>query len=413
VEEPVGGVPVAGEHRADITRRPGGVKLACSRGRAYDLVGNTMVGILPRFWLLGGPWRGHGTDCLALLKAARRAQQTFEATRRANLPVQPAFASDRCDERIGRMCYWYEGGLDTAPEEPPRIREARVRLLATLADASVALPGDEWIAGQRVRYLIEHQAFDAAVHLARRTFARIEREARTTFGLYWGDDLRDLLVRYGWATYWTREPPRSELVPSEPRIAGHEPSPSLHFGATMRAFDDPGGARPDDWVLDPRRARERYAPAYARAFVELDHQAAVFRRADSCVVVGAYDLSGDTLFAGDSVTGALVLAADDQTVALSRDSGVVRGTRALTATAPCQPFVLSLEALAPREKHVARARYGVTPPSALPNQVEISDLLLFDPPDSVPDNLSAVIPRAYGATRFSAPHRVGVFWELY
>ena len=468
-----------------------------------------MVGILPLFWLLGGPWRGHGTDSLALLKAARRAQQTFEATRRANLPVQPAFASDRCDERIGRMCYWYEGGLDTAPEEPPRIREARVRLLATLADASVALPGDEWIAGQRVRYLIEHQAFDAAVHvatacrattwwcealggmarhaagdfagadstftaalrdmpedercgwtdispllegelakryrrldcagretfaarwwwltrplyslggndrrtehLARRTFARIEREARTTFGLYWGDDLRDLLVRYGWATYWTREPPRSELVPSEPRIAGHEPSPSLHFGATMQAFDDPGGARPEDWVLDPRRARERYAPAYARAFVELDHQAAVFRRADSCVVVGAYDLSGDTLFAGDSVTGALVLAADDQTVALSRDSGVVRGTRALTATAPCQPFVLSLEALAPREKHVARARYGVTP-SARPNQVEISDLLLFDPPDSVPDNLSAVIPRAYGATRFSAPHRVGVFWELY
>ncbi|HYL22005.1 MAG TPA: hypothetical protein VEU74_09590 [Gemmatimonadales bacterium] len=469
-----------------------------------------MVGILPLIWLLGGPWRDHGTDSLAVLKAARRAQQVFEATRRANLPQQPSSASGACDERIGRMCYWYEGGLDTAPEEPPRIRDARVKLLATLADAGEALPGDEWIAGQRVRYLIEHQAFEAAVrvamacratlwwcealsgmawhaagdfagadsafaaalrdmpeeercqwtdispllegalakqygrldcagretfaarwwwltrplysldgndrrteHYARRTFARIERDARTTFGLYWGDDLRDLLVRYGWATYWTRDPPRSDLVPSEPRIAGHEPSPSFRFAPAPRAFDDPGAARPEDWALDARQARERYAPDYARAFVGLDHQAAIFRRDDSCIVVGAYDLSGDTLFAEDSVRGALVVAADEQTVALSRDSGRVTGTRALTATAPCQPFVLSLEAVAPRERHVARVRYGVAPPSPRPDQVEISDLLLFDPRDSLPDGLSAVIPEAHGSTRFSAPRRLGVFWELY
>ena len=469
-----------------------------------------MVGILPFIWLLGGPWRVHGTDSLAVLKAARRAQQTFEATRRANLPQQPSSASGACDERIGRMCYWYEGGLDTAPEEPPRIRDARVKLLATLADAGEALPGDEWIVGQRIRYLIEQQAFEAAVrvatacratlwwcealggmarhaagdfagadstfaaalrdmpesercqwsdispllqgalakqysrldcasrqtfaarwwwltrplyslggndrrteHFARRTFARIERDARTTFGLYWGDDLRDLLVRYGWATYWTREPPRSELLPSEPRIAGHEPSPSFRFAPAARAFDDPGGARPEDWDLDARQARERYAPDYARAFVGLDHQVAVFRRDDSCIVVGAYDLSGDTLFAEDSVRGALVLAADEHTLVIARDSGVATGTRALAATAPCQPFVLSLEAVAPHEQHVARARYGVAPPSARPDQVEISDLLLFDPRDSLPDDLSAVIPEAHGGTRFSAPQRLGVFWELY
>ncbi len=468
------------------------------------------MGILPLIWLLGGPWRDHGTDSLAVLKAARRAQQAFEATRRANLPQQPSFAGGACDERIGRMCYWYEGGLDTAPEEPPRIRDARVKLLATLADAGEALPGDEWIAGQRVRYLIEHQAFDAAVrvatacratlwwcealggmarhaagdfagadstfaaalrdmpeeerchwtdispllegalakqysrldcagretfaarwwwltrplyslggndrrteHLARRTFARIERDARTTFGLYWGDDLRDLLVRYGWATYWTRDPPRSDLVSSEPRIAGHEPSPSFRFAPTQRAFDDPSAARPEDWALDARQARERYAPEYARAFVALDHQAAVFRRDDSCIVVGAYDLSGDTLFAEDSVRGALVLAADEHPLAIARDSGVANDTRALTATAPCQPFVLSLEAIAPRGRHVARARYGVAPPAVRPDQVEISDLLLFDPRDSLPDDLSAVIPEAHGGTRFSAPQRLGVFWELY
>jgi hypothetical protein len=469
-----------------------------------------MMGILPLIWLLGGPWRDHGTDSLAVLKAARRAQQAFEATRRANLPELPGSATGMCDELIGRLCYWYEGGLDTTPAEPPRIRDARVKLLATLASAAEALPGDEWIVGQRIRYLVEHQAYDAALHVttscratlwwcealgglarhaagdfagadstfaaalrdmpedercrwtdislllegalakrykrldcagretfaarwwwltrplyslggndrrtehyARRTFARIEEDTRTTFGLYWADDLRDLVVRYGWATYWTREPPTSDLVRSEPRISGHEPSPSFRFAPSERAFDNPGGAQPDDWALDSRHARDRYAPEYARAFVPLDHQAAVFRRDDSCVVVAAYDLSHDTLFTGDSVAGALTLAADEQTVAIARDSGLIDGTRALTVTAPCQPLVLSLEARAPREHHVARARYGVATTAASPEQVEISDLLLFDPPDSVRDDLSAVIPRAHGTTRLATPRRLGVFWELY
>src|SRR5439155_16469089 len=119
---------------------------------------------------------------------------------------------------------------------------------------------------------------------------------------------------------------------------------------------------------------------------------AVFRRDDSCVVVAAYDLSSDTLFARHAVTAALALAADERTFAISRDSGVVTGTRALATTAPCGPLVLSLEAVAPGERHVARARYGVTPPRRPPYHAGISDLLLFDPPDSLPATLDAVVP---------------------
>ena len=103
-------------------------------------------------------------------------------------------------------------------------------------------------------------------------------------------------------------------------------------------MDDPGNAKPEDWSFDPPQARESYAPPYAKAFEYLDHQQAVFRRDDSCVVVAAYDLSSDTLFAHQAVTGALALAADERTLALARDSGVVTGVRALTARAPCGPF---------------------------------------------------------------------------
>jgi hypothetical protein len=411
------------------------------------------------------------------------------------------------------MCYWYERGddeEDKAPDEPPRIRQARARLLAALDRAAATIPGDEWIVGQRVRYLLEdgqpllaarvveecraaawwcealgglvhHVGGDFAAadsvfavaladmpddercrwndisslldgdlagryrhldcagraalearwwwltqplyslggndrrteHLARRVMVRVQEGRRTPFGLYWEDDLRDVLLRYGWPTWWTRNPPTSPLLQSEPVVTGHQASPAFHFAPAARALDDPGNAKPDDWRFDPPNARERYAPAYAKAFTYLDHQEAVFRRDDSCVVVASYDLSSDTLFARHAVTGALALAADERMLTLSRDSGVLSGARALTATAPCGPLVMSLEAIAPGERHVARARYGVTPPRRSPYHAAISDLLLFDPPDSLPATLDAVVPHAYGSEQIPADRKLGVFWELY
>src|SRR5437899_9002469 len=41
---------------------------------------------------------------------------------------------------------------------------------------------------------------------------------------------------------------------------------------------------------------EGYAPAYADTFQQLEDQAAMFRRGDSCLVVAAYDLSDYALF---------------------------------------------------------------------------------------------------------------------
>jgi hypothetical protein len=463
--------------------------------------------------IITGGWPMRAVDSVAVLKSARRAQEAFETTRRRNLPEREGGWSGVCGERIGRMCYWYEGGEedeDRAPEEPPRIRQARARLLAALDGAAATIPGDEWIVGQRVRYLLEDgqpllaervvaecravawwcealgglvrhargdfvgadSAFAAALanmpddercrwsdisallegeladryhrldcagraalearwwwlaqplyslagndrrteHFARRVMVRIQQGRRTPFGLFWEDDLRDVLLRYGWPTWWTRDPPASPLVESEPFVTGHGASPAFHFAPAARALDDPGKARPDDWRIDLPNARERYAPRYATAFGSLDHQAAVFRRDDSCLVVAAYDLSNDTLFADRPVSTALALAADDRIVALARDSGLAARARALAATAPCGPLVVSLEAMAPRDRHVARARYGMTPLARVPGQPAISDLLLFDPPDSLPTTLDAVVPHAHGSTRVPPDHRLGVFWELY
>ena len=470
------------------------------------------MGFLLLLQTLAGGSLVAGPDSVAVLKSARRAQAAFEDTRKAHLPERPGGWSDMCGQRIGRICYWYEreDDRDSAPPEPAHIRQARARLLAALEDAGATLPGDQWIVGQRVRYLLEdsqpgpaarvaaqcralawwcealaglvrHVAGDFAAadstfaqaladmpadercswsdispllegelagryrgldcdsraafearwwwlaqplysragndrrteHFARVVMARIQEGRRTPFG-YWADDLRDMTLRYGWPTWWTRDPPTSPLIQSEPRITGHNPSPVFHFAPGARPVDDPATAKPEDWTFDTPQARERYAPPYATTFTYLEHQEALFRRGDSCLVVAAPDLSGDTLFARQAVSVALTLAADERAIVTARDSGVATAPRAVVAAAPCRPFLLSLEAVAPRERHAARARYGVTPPHRTLLHPAISDLLLFDPAgDSLPATLGAVLPRAYGSTRVPADRQLGVFWEVY
>ena len=109
----------------------------------------------------------HQPDSGETLGAARRAQAQFESTRRQRLPYQFGHSGGDCDVRIGHFCYWYSGEQEDSVPEGPGIRDARRKLLGTLAEAARALPGDEWIAGQRVRYLVEDDRATEAVTVAR------------------------------------------------------------------------------------------------------------------------------------------------------------------------------------------------------------------------------------------------------
>ena len=457
--------------------------------------------------LIAGASQSGGIDSLTVLKSARRAQDAFEVTRRANLPQRPSGSSDGRYQVIGRLRYWYEHGADddSAPPEPPQIRQARSRLLAALDVAGASLPGDEWIAGQRVRYLLEdsqprlaarvveqcravrswcealgglvHHAsgefaaaeslFSTALadmpdeercrwsdiapllddeladryrqldcasraafekrwwwlaqplyslawndrrteHFARQTMVRIEQGRRTTFGLYWANDLRDVLLRYGWPTWWTREPPMASLFVTEPNVTGHDPSPAFQFTPSARAFDNPAETKPKDWAPEPLEGRERYQPRYAKTFEYLDHQIGVFRRGDSCVVVVAYDLSKDTALAGRSARAALILTRSEREVVVSDHETRLDHSDVLVATTPCREQVLSLEVVAPVRRGVARARYGLSPDE----NARISDLLLLEGADSLPSDLAAAAPLALATTRVRADRPLGLFWEV-
>jgi len=93
-------------------------------------------------------------DSTRALRVAHRAQGDFEALRRQLLPHGTLIAAPGCDAVVGRYCFLQQVA-SAAPQEAPEVVAGRLRLLATLDSVSALIPGDRWILGQRVRYLVE------------------------------------------------------------------------------------------------------------------------------------------------------------------------------------------------------------------------------------------------------------------
>lgn len=93
-------------------------------------------------------------DSADLVSTVRKHQERFERLRRQHLPrTFPTYG--RCDERIGRYCIRHTDADWVPPAEPGAVLAARAELLTLLDSASSVLPGDGWIVGQHVRYLVE------------------------------------------------------------------------------------------------------------------------------------------------------------------------------------------------------------------------------------------------------------------
>lgn len=445
-------------------------------------------------------------DSAPLARQARSAQAAFEQTRRAHLPwttgdgaVDPTHAI-----HIGRFWYWSDGEISDPPPEPEAIRSRRDALLAVLDRVAATIPGDPWVAGQRVRYLVEagradealaaargcaaepswclrlaghalhvagrfaeaDTAFDAALAampdstrcrwlrvgdaleddlrgrwehadcsrregLARRTWrlgapfylaghdelrtavlarltrSDIESDAQSPRGLRWGDDLTELTLRYGWSSWFTRsEPPMGSMAP--PSVVGHDIGPGFTFVPSAAAVDSAWSAPGSAWPLDRTAARFSYTPAYVRRIHELPHTLAVFRRADTLLLVAAYDVAGDTAFHGRPMDAGL-FAIDS--------AGVVRGSvrhgagehGVLELRVPSGAYAVSVEVLDRDDRAGARARYGL---GARATTDSVGDLLLVRPGDHDVATLDEALARAYVTSRISRRDRLGLYWEL-
>ena len=99
---------------------------------------------------------------------ARSLQNRFERRRLRELPRTLSGGRNECDEIIGRLCVWDDGDEDRQMrDEPEAIGEARAEFLAALDSLARRIPGDHWVFGQRIRYLVEAKRLDAAGTLAR------------------------------------------------------------------------------------------------------------------------------------------------------------------------------------------------------------------------------------------------------
>jgi hypothetical protein len=420
---------------------------------------------------------------------------------------------------IGRFCLTY-GDDDveewTPPEEEPeRIVRSRDRLLDELDRVAGIIPGDQWVVGQRVRYLVEAERFGAArsaaracraeswwcdallafaahhegdsaaadsaysstlatmpeelqrewtdltiildgparrlyrslsgpertefedrfwrlanpllgtpgndvrsEHLSRNVFVQFQDRAESTENLSWGDDLREILVRFGSPSGWERvRPAVAGLGGDGPSLLSHYPDGDLDLlppAEILSSLNPAAGV----WDTDDRRARASYplprAGERLRWFVPFEHQVAIFRDRDSALVVAAYDLPADSLSEGATVDASLVYQAsiDATPVRVHRPAA---GTRSVLAiSTPQAPLLVSLEAVADEERWAGRARFGVDVPRLLPGLLAASDLLIVDVAgDSLPEARAEAISLARGSLRVSPGEKIGVYWELY
>ncbi|HET8623981.1 MAG TPA: hypothetical protein VFM14_10495, partial [Gemmatimonadales bacterium] len=235
--------------------------------------------------------------------------------------------------------------------------------------------------------------------------------ASSPHDLRWGDDLAQLVVRYGWPTWWTKPFTRAGATES-PGAIGHEPTPSFWFFAEPSLLPDTASgdrAAEPTWDLPRERPSARYAPPYARAFGEIRHaQVARFRRGSEFLVVGAFNLQRDTLFAFAEPRVAVAVARDAGTAPVVGPALFPWSTGIIGVTAPWPPAIVSIEARESADQRAARVRALLDRPGRW-----LSDLLLFVPGEELPDSAEAALMIAVRGYEVPKGGRVGLFWETY
>ncbi|MDZ7779309.1 MAG: hypothetical protein U5R14_05125 [Gemmatimonadota bacterium] len=273
-------------------------------------------------------------------------------------------------------------------------------------------------------YLIDGNDRKTA-HFARWTVATLREDARTPYGIPWGGDLEELLVRHGWELGWEREP--GVRITDRDRVIGHKHPAGRDFlpgGAALRA---PARTEPADHVPTRVRPRSLYAPPYAPVLLPMDVQVAVFPRGRAFRVVATHDLPRDTtrrarediprpwmepgnqagladragLFLLDAVTG-------EVTARTTQDTTV----GALVLEGAEGEHVLSVESWSPEQRRAGRLRLGITHVE-IPDDIPVlSDILLVAPGEEPVEGLEEAAGRALTAPAIQEGASVGIVWEV-
>jgi hypothetical protein len=250
-------------------------------------------------------------------------------------------------------------------------------------------------------------------HLARRTWNAMQERSASAYGVPWGADLEELLVRYGWPVAWERS--RDDVgrlgSASFPAVVARDPPGARRFVPTLAAIADPAAAEAADWGLDDPRPRATYAPAYARRFLGIEPQIAAFRRGEEAILAVGWALPADSVAPGATVTAAALAAEGPDQPFAEVHSASRRPRGALALRIPWPRAVVSVEALG--GGIAGRWRGGFALPGSRPELPAVSDLLLLQPSSSLPATLDDALPRAREEAAARAGESLPIFWETY
>jgi len=177
-------------------------------------------------------------DSARLLSQARNAQRHFENLHRSRLP-RTLGGGGSCDERVGRICLRWDGGMDWSPSPEDSVTTAgREELLRTLGRIASRIPGDRWVLGQQIRYLGYMGRWREALALA-----------RTCRGgePWWCDALQGYVLHRSGQVHEAMESFDRALTRMDPEEADEwrDPSALLDY-PVARWLRDPGGLSPTE-----------------------------------------------------------------------------------------------------------------------------------------------------------------------
>lgn len=328
-----------------------------------------------------------------------------------------ASTSAWCGALVGLVHHWTGEGEEADSAFTRALRRATAEERCAWLDIRLLLPGgaarewrnlpcparadaaERWLefgrpllarAGNSVR--TEFLARQVLVHLADGTL--------TPYGFRFDDTQRELVLRYGWPIGWSQEPGRGGFGTGS--VIGHDPSPAWGFV--------PRGLEASEVDLADERPLARFKPpGLAAIFGIADVQLARLPRADGTLLVAAWQLppasplntEGTTaVLAGKPVGEAPVVAGRF----LEGRGGVV------TALAGTRLESAGLELLTADGAIWGRHREVWEPPLPVVGPM-LSDLLLFEPGELVPDRLEEVLPRMIRGRAIRRGGQVGLYWE--
>ena len=126
------------------------------------------------------------------------------------------------------------------------------------------------------------------------------------------------------------------------------------------------------------------------------------------LVVGAFDLRRDTLFAFADPEVAVSVARDWRTPPTTGPALFPWSTGIIGVTAPWTPAIVSIEAREDDDRRAARLRALFDRPGRW-----LSDVLLFVPVEELPDSAEAALAVSVRGYEVPRGGRVGLFWETY